>query len=208
MNELICVHFTKGNISMTKLDKFKIVSDDASVTELPARSLHTAVVIQKESSASLFIIGGKGSKDEVFNDVWEIELPSDQVPTAGTEVACRRINFKGNFLPRYDHECEVLDDGRIVVYGGVGADGRDLDDLLMFDTNDRTWYKCANTNASAPGTKTRVLISTLSNLFAGPRHGHAMAMLNKQVYLMGGDKSSSEVHVLQLGKLHERRAIC
>lgn len=185
MNELICVHFAKGQIAMIKLDKFKIVSDDSTVTELPQRTLHAAAVIQKENSASLFVIGGKGSKDEVFNDVWEIELPASQVPTISTEVTCRRISFKGNFLPRYDHACEVLDGSKIVVYGGVGADGRDMDDLLMFDTYDHTWYKCSSTNASAPG----------------PRHGHAMTLLNKQVYLMGGDTSSSEVHVLQLEKV-------
>jgi hypothetical protein len=151
MNELICVHFAKGQIAMIKLDKFKIVSGDSTVTELPQRTLHAAAVIQKENSASLFVIGGKGSKDEVFNDVWEIELPASQVPTINTEVTCRRISFKGNFLPRYDHACEVLDGSKIVVYGGVGADGRDMDDLLMFDTNDHTWYKCSSTNASAPG---------------------------------------------------------
>lgn len=152
MNELICVHFTKGQTTMIKLDKFNIICDDSTVTELPARTLHAAVVLQKEHGASLFVIGGKGSKDEVFNDVWEIELPADHVPAATTQVTCRRIAFKGNFLPRYDHACEVIDGGRIVLYGGVGADGRDLDDLLMFDTNDRTWYKCVNFNASAPGT--------------------------------------------------------
>lgn len=183
---------------MTKLDKFKIICDDSTVTELPARAFHTAAVVQKENSASLFVIGGKGSRDEVFNDVWEIELPSDQVPTASTEVTCRRIHFKGNFLPRYDHACEVLDSGRIAVYGGVGADGRDLNDLLMFDTNEHTWYSCTNTNASAPGMA-RIEGLTSTNVFLGPRHGHAMTMLNKQVYLMGGDTSSSEVHVLQLG---------
>jgi hypothetical protein len=46
----------------------------------------------------------------------------------------------------------VLDGGKIVLYGGVGADGAVLDDLLMFDTTAHTWFKSNNVNAAAPGT--------------------------------------------------------
>ncbi|KAL3152010.1 hypothetical protein ABBQ32_001128 [Trebouxia sp. C0010 RCD-2024] len=112
----------------------------------PARHSHITGLVQKNT---LVVFGGAGAQGPL-GDLWVFDLTSrqwSQPATQGDPPA-----------PREMHTGTMLDDTRMLIYGGRGPDGKVLCDACLFDASSLTWRlkeptpfaRCAHTAVALP----------------------------------------------------------
>jgi hypothetical protein len=112
-----------------------------------------------------YVLGGKGSDGRPLNDFWVFD------PAAGDEPPYGQWErIVGVELPpaRYNHTATPLQDGRVLICGGIGPSGEVLSDCWIFDPRTRRF-----TRLSCPDCLSRA--------------GHTIVTLpDGKAYLWGG----------------------
>lgn len=128
----------------------------------PARYGHSAKIV----GSRMFVFGGKGKNDKVFNDMYFLDL------IEWIWVPVSSISARPN--PRFNHACELV--GRKIVIHG-GWNGHEcFDDFWIFNTDSFGW-----------------MLPKLSGFAPSARFGHTMNLtLDGRLLIFGGcslDKS-------------------
>jgi N-acetylneuraminic acid mutarotase len=83
-------------------------------------------------TGNVYLLGGQGAGDQVFNDVWQFDLLGQRWNLIQAEGASP--------FPRTDFASAALLNGRLVLFGG--ARGQDvLDDFWLFETRTNVWRR-------------------------------------------------------------------
>ena len=142
----------------------------------PARAGHSAVVM----GSNMVLFGGRGA-EAVFNDVWTF------MPQAGGIAAGNWNAMKTTNAPsvRTGHAATSLGAGLMLVVGGSGILGKDMNDVWLLDTNTHEWLQVDTSKSSAQ---------------PAPRHGHLLQLLSfapgspaqATVVMFGGQSGTSD----------------
>ncbi|KAJ7124536.1 hypothetical protein C8R44DRAFT_619859 [Mycena epipterygia] len=146
--------------------------EPASAERPAQRTNHVCIAFENR----IIIFGGTDGQYH-YNDTWSFDLTTRM----WSELQC--IGFIP--APREGHAAALVDD-IIYIFGGHGADGKDLSDLAAFRIPNQSWYMFQNMGPSPSG-----------------RSGHGMAAVGNKVYVLGGEPfqpskgdDPSFVHVL------------
>ncbi len=124
----------------------------------PPLDSHTAVL--DPASKKIYVFGGL-EKYRASSHLYEYSIETGK---------WRRVETKGGPAPRSCHSA-VFYSGRMVVFGGINADGDTLGDMWELAIDSLTWSQVVfKADAKVPD----------------PRYGHTTALNGKQLYLFGG----------------------
>ena len=120
-------------------DTLLLASDGAALTPgaslSQARARYTLTLAGGERAASVLVVGGLGAAGPVA-EIGIFNPKDGSFTLAGAQLA----------VPRYDHSATRLSDGRLLIAGGRGADGKPIASAENFD---RSPAACSRPAASA-----------------------------------------------------------
>ena len=152
---------TDDNIQrIQETESLEVIIPEVTGEPPGGRGGHTSTVVGDR----MFVFGGhylSASGDflysnEMFvfsNSTWKRLRPSPSDPS-----------------PRCGHSASLIDDHRLLVFGGRTFNKRVLRDLWMFDTRTLKWQELARPNLTTPSA----------------RHGHSCVYYNSYCYFFGG----------------------
>jgi hypothetical protein len=139
-----------------------------------ARYLPTVWVV----GTKMFLFGGLNQGGEPQNDMWCLDLAEDA-------KQWNAIPYSGTVSARYHSPGELYAGRYLILFGGKGVHDTALSDLCIFDTEKCTWT-VMESGRDGPG----------------PRWGHTLALIGKQLYVLGGHDTDPDLWILQLDKIN------
>ena len=139
-----------------------------------SRDSHSAVLY---NNSDMVIFGGNGLTSK-FNDLWDFNI---------NEYSWTKITTQGKSpCPRDGHLSAIIYDKYMVIYSGINDKDEVVNDLFLFDFDQKKWIECDLING---------------NLIEN-RDGQSCCLVDNTMYLFGGqgpveDKYSNELFTIK-----------
>ena len=139
----------------------------------PARDSHSAVLF---NDVNMVVFGGNGMSGKL-NDLWNFNF---------NDKRWSKIVYKGKIpSPRDGHMTSVIHKKYMVVYGGLNNEDKVIQDVHLFDLENRKWYQC-----------------DLEGVSIQNKDGQSCCMLGNTIYLFGGQGPSDDEYSNDLYELN------
>ena len=134
-------------------------------------------------AALMYLFGGSDRSNKVLSDLWKVTPDGEWtlVPHVGNVPSARRLGALSGYGTQ------------LFLFGGRDSSDEPLSDLWVFSISRSVWTDFSVTSVTTSGT------------IPSARAGHSLTLLNRKLYLFGGETESgksNELWVITRARTH------